>query len=338
MVMGWQDTEVAHGESSVHFFTKALLAFGAIFPQSSGPSERESSDDHIIDGWNVSAWIEWGRRKSAVATSVCRQNGKLKRENQRLQMRVTELEVQRTTSGSHEDVAETKLNMEHKKLETNMMEDPLLSTDPWAGKSPSRVIHALTANSGAWDNWRGPESERNKAVDDHTNLYVLGAESHLSVSDRAQSDSLRGLPLTRLCRSGDWADSFDAEEHAKTNIFLEPLLDAVPAAAYEDKPFQFQPSVRTWLAFSAEQEVMRLIKACNHSSWDPIADEAMAVGLIVLADTTFRADDDSRYIHECDRGLILSCDQAVGCNIAFLNKDKKTSHMLPCFGQIPDLF
>ena len=49
----------------------------------------------------------------------------------------------------------------------------------------------------------------------------------------------------------------------------------------------------------------------------------MAVGLIVLADTTFRADEDNRYIHECDRGLTLSCDQAVGCNVAFLNKDKE---------------
>ena len=75
------------------------------------------------------------------------------------------------------------------------------------------------------------QSEGNKAIDDHTNLCVIGAESHLCVSDRGQSDSLRGLPLTRLSRSGDWADSFDAEEHAEANVFLEPLLEAVPAAA-----------------------------------------------------------------------------------------------------------
>ena len=72
--------------------------------------------------------------------------------------------------------------------------------DLWAGKSPSRVIHAPMAKSGAWDNWRGPASESIKAVDIHTNSWSLVAESQLSVSGRDQGDLLRGLPLTRLPR------------------------------------------------------------------------------------------------------------------------------------------
>ena len=188
-----------------------------------------------------------------------------------------------------------------------------------------------TPHQGAWENWRAISARdefpivgnRNNVFTDRIRLDTPLAERQRCDAGDGRDGLCGGLPLMRLPRVASWANSVNEGDNVEGDCILLPCEDAITQPEYENIAFQFKPSIATWFGLSSEQEVVRRIRACKYSSWDPIAESAVGEGSFVLADTTFAADLDEEYIQECARGIILACDHSLVCTIGFLNRGEE---------------
>ena len=287
----------------------ALMTLSSLIPQPLGPSRQQLSETPLVDGWDIYQWGAWGRRKSAIATAVCKQNGKFKAEIDMLKKRVAEL------GGQCEGM-----------IKTTLKDDPFLTSDPWAGATLGSVNIDQAVPQEAWKNWRGlnesdkelVDGNKSNSITDHIHSGAFLAKRQRCV-EGSGGDVLRsGLPLTQVRRAA-WADSCDDQLDDNYDM-PSSSHDTASQSVPEYGAFQLKPSVGTWFGLSPEQDHIRRIRESRFSSWDPITLEAVTVGGLVLADTTIQADRTDHHVQECARGIILACDRAMLCKIGFLNK------------------
>ena len=130
--MSWRDCP--RDESVISTVVQTLLALGASF-RAAAIEVPCSAKDNLLKGWDIHQWSDWGRRKSSIASSVCRENGKLKAELTRLRLRIAELENLCNDVGA----------------DLQVLDDPLWLSDPWAGATVHAKSRDRMVNVEAWD-------------------------------------------------------------------------------------------------------------------------------------------------------------------------------------------
>ena len=153
-----------------------VLSAMQLFKDASGDKQnaldRNSEQPWWHNGYDLHAWKEWGEKKARIASEVCKKNGQLKDEVNKLQSRIRELE---TVSGDR-----------------NAGIDCLHAKDPWSGLRFGSEYTAFdkcsveAPVSDPWANYIGISS-----------LFDAGCSSDYPV--RLNADAGESLQKHELC-------------------------------------------------------------------------------------------------------------------------------------------
>ena len=115
----------------------------------------------LVEGWNADEWSVWGRKKSALASKVCKQNGSLKARLAELESKISRARGSTPTEGTVES-AQCSAPI------TDLV-DPLAQHDPWANSKLQQCHHAphdarLVNASTAADAWAGWTPQRPASI------------------------------------------------------------------------------------------------------------------------------------------------------------------------------
>ena len=102
----------------------------------------------LVDGYSVTEWAQFAKKKNAIATSVCRLNGELKQQLSALSSPAA------NTCGAHKVSCSTNAGVVYLAPD----EDPLVHFDPWHDaktRCTSTVGPELTRDTEVVDPWSG---------------------------------------------------------------------------------------------------------------------------------------------------------------------------------------
>ena len=179
----------------------------------------------VIEGWNTEQWSKWGRKKSALASNICKLNGSLKARIADLESRVSAASVPNRPGSTCEGV------------------DPLVQEDPWANGA-GHFSFCTTKGSGGSDAWAAWQPQRLQC-----GRTDMEEESHTSVGTLEKNDepvlahSPRGLVLDyikhkSLACNGDPEDFASGDDHfvarvESTKAMSDTLLKDIVERAFE---------------------------------------------------------------------------------------------------------
>ena len=117
------------------------------------PSISHCSQNRVVGGaWDLEQWRHWGRKKSAVASTICKLNGSLK-------ARIADLEAQ--LSGTTNPKSTEQLfggvptsGFCNRDYADNADEDPLRRNDPWANRDGHGDLAVRAVVEDSWAAWQ----------------------------------------------------------------------------------------------------------------------------------------------------------------------------------------
>ena len=127
----------------------------AIAPSTTSNRDQSRS---VVEGWDLGQWRHWGRKKSALASSICKLNGVLK-------ARIADLEIQigaAATSKSVKPFPDSYCPTSEFSESGDANEDPLLQNDPWRNRYTRDATTIDTEARDAWARWRPQRLRRGK--------------------------------------------------------------------------------------------------------------------------------------------------------------------------------
>ena len=274
----------------------------------------------LLEGFTMEQWAAFGRRKSAIASRVSKENGALK--------------AKLLSAGRVTDEAE--MTARRSRTDANNLSpiDPLQVNDPWFGRSVPRDLRD-TVNSACscspWSAWS--PTERSFLADGLTERDDVMSQGALEPCDSFNgSQTLQADDITPSDDAGDPTFPFHGDWQSlpasawlcihSRFACLNSIGEQIGMETVEAKEFLFndegQRSSQAHL--SNAHYIIEQLRAYKATGWDPIKESEVASGATVLADSTFLADNGQDMVEECARGLIVDCQPNLLCKIAFLNK------------------
>ena len=256
----------------------------------------------LLEGFSIEQWAVYGRRKAAIASQVCRENGKLKAALTASRCGIVD--------AGRQEATEDLLHL-----------DPVMENDPWAGCSLPASQTGVTGGapdcSSLWSNWAPriiasdetetvlKNSSNSSSKDDRQAGFVLSTPLHLrhpsggEAPHLTQGSSDPGLqcpvtePISNLALASTSAvvsdGSTDASQAADLNgacqsaiisdgpVFCSNLAGQDDAALSE-AALRIQSALRRWFATKVSLNVrstLNVPSADKHAADDEITVDAL---------------------------------------------------------------
>jgi len=158
-----------------HCWDPLDIASGSTMASSSTKPNHAANE--VIDGWNIEQWRQWGRKKSALASNICKLNGILKAQ------------IADSAHGKKAPGDNISADSQHDGPGQNSSEDqgadPFATDDPWA----SYGVHDATANSNSVNDIRS--ARQPKRVHRGENQFPIVEDRDLGANGQDRKDRER---------------------------------------------------------------------------------------------------------------------------------------------------